>query len=99
MTTSISHARRLLKAHIPKFSAGSTRTLAQKKDKESLADGLRLFTNPFAAHPVDLGWFDEPGIRIFAAEKNGIFHISYHPEGDLYARQLHNLIRRARGKH
>ncbi|MFH0297891.1 hypothetical protein AAFX91_11735 [Bradyrhizobium sp. 31Argb] len=73
------------------------RIIAQKKDyKESLIDGLRLFTNPFAEHPVDLNWFDDPGVRIFAAEKDGGLSISCHPDGDLYARQVHNLIRRSR---
>jgi hypothetical protein len=74
------------------------RIVARKKDyNETLIDGLRLFTNPYAEHPIDLDWFDDPGIRIFAAEKDGSLRISCHPDGDLYARQVHNLIRRPLG--
>lgn len=30
----------------------------------------------FAAHPADLGRYGEPCMRVFAAKKNGIVHIS-----------------------
>lgn len=69
------------------------RIVAEKKDyKESLIDGLRLFTNPFATHPIDLDWFSDHGIRCFLADRDGDYSISCHPDGDLYGRTVHQLI-------
>lgn len=60
--------------------------------QESLTDGLRIFTNPHAKHPLDLGLFDDPGIRIFDVQRDGSFLVSCHPEGDLCMRMVVNLI-------
>jgi hypothetical protein len=69
------------------------RIVAAKKDyRESLTDGLRLFTNPFAVAPVDPTIFDDGGIRRFVADKNGDFIVSCHAEGDLCLRLVHHLI-------
>ena len=60
--------------------------------RESLTDGLRLFTNPFAEFPLDVGIFDDWGIRRFVADKKGDFLVSCHSEGDLCMRTVRHLI-------
>lgn len=66
---------------------------AHKKNyRESLTDGLRLFMNPYATLPVNVDLFDDWGIRTFEADKNGHFLVSCHPDGDLCARQTHQLV-------
>jgi hypothetical protein len=66
---------------------------ARKPDyKESLTDGMVLFTNPYASVPVNAELFNDPGIRRYIANKKGGFDVSFHPEGDLYFRMVqHNL--------
>lgn len=59
--------------------------------KESLTDGLRFFSNPFANSPVDPSIFRDWGIRRFLADKAGEFVVSCHPEGDLCMRMVHQL--------
>lgn len=69
--------------------------LAMKRDyEESLTDGLRLFTNPFADVPVDADVFDDWGIRRFVADKNGDFVVSCHAEGDLCMRMVRHIVSR-----
>lgn len=71
------------------------RVVASKSDyRESLTDGLRIFTNPFATIPFDLGLFDDPGIRTFLADENGNFLVSCHPEGDLCMRMVQQLVQK-----
>jgi hypothetical protein len=69
--------------------------VAMKSDyEESLTDGLRLFTNPFADVPIDTDIFDDWGIRRFVADDNGSFVVSCHPEGDLCMRTVRHIISR-----
>jgi hypothetical protein len=56
--------------------------------KESLTDGLRLFTNPYATVPINVELFNDPGIRRYVAEKSGKYVISRHPNGDLCMRMV-----------
>lgn len=65
---------------------------AHKRDyKESLTDGLVLYTNPHASIPINLQLFADPGIRRCVADKKGSFDVSSHPDGDLYFRTVqHN---------
>jgi hypothetical protein len=73
------------------------RIVARKQDyQESLTDGLRLFTNPYAATPVNVDLFDDWGIRKFVGKKNGDVFVSCHPDGDLCMRQVHQLVGRGR---
>ncbi|MCG6203871.1 hypothetical protein LPW26_04410 [Rhodopseudomonas sp. HC1] len=66
---------------------------AHKKDyEESLTDGLRLFTNPYATTPINVNLFDDWGVRTFEANKNGDFLVSCHPDGDLCARQTYQMV-------
>lgn len=68
------------------------RISAKKSEySESLTDGLRLFTNPFAENPLDLEMFGDPGIRVFDADTDGNFLVSCHPDGDLCMRMVHHL--------
>jgi len=62
--------------------------------KESLTDGLRLFTNPYAKVPIDIDLFDDIGIRRHAANKDGSYIISCHPDGDLCMRMVHAVFQR-----
>ena len=63
-------------------------TIVAKKSEyqESLCDGLRLFVNPFAKHPIDLSLFDTQEIRKFYMKENGELFISCHEKGDLCMR-------------
>jgi len=71
------------------------RIVAPKNEyEESLTDGLRLFTNPFASNPIDPDLFDDAGIRLFVAVKNGELLTSCHPEGDLCMRMVNQLIQK-----
>jgi hypothetical protein len=65
---------------------------AHKRDyKESLTDGLVLYTNPYASRPINPRLFADPGIRRYVANKKGGFDVSSHPDGDLYFRMVqHN---------
>jgi hypothetical protein len=69
--------------------------IAASKDeyKESLCDGLRLFLNPYASHPLNTDDFDDIGIRTFVADKKGDYLVSCHPEGDLCMRIVHHVTR------
>jgi hypothetical protein len=70
--------------------------VARKSEyKESLTDGLRLFTNPYARVPVDLRPFEDPGVRCFLAQKDGSIAVSCHPDGDLCMRMVHQLVTRS----
>jgi hypothetical protein len=66
---------------------------AHKRDyRESLTDGLVLYTNPYASIPVNPQLFDDPGIRRYVANSKGGFDVSFHPDGDLYFRTVqHNI--------
>jgi hypothetical protein len=69
--------------------------VAMKSDyEESLTDGLRLFTNPFAVVPLDADIFDDWGIRRFVADQSGGFVVSGHSEGDLCMRTVRHIISR-----
>lgn len=68
------------------------RIVAPKDEyKESLCDGLRLFLNPYAKHPLNTDDFDDMGIRTFVADKKGDYLVSCHPDGDLCMRLLHHV--------
>lgn len=68
------------------------RIVARSSDySESLTDGLRFFSNPFANSPVDPRIFEDWGIRRFIADRTGDFVVSCHPEGDLCMRMVHQL--------
>jgi hypothetical protein len=56
--------------------------------KESLTDGMVLFTNPFASVPINAELFNDCGIRRYVANNRGGFDLSFHPEGDLYFRMV-----------
>jgi hypothetical protein len=66
--------------------------------KESLTDGLRLFTNPFAKVPIDLNLFDDIGIRRHVANTDGTYVVSCHPDGDLCMRIVHAIFQRPAAK-
>jgi hypothetical protein len=76
-----------------KEGAEPTYITAHKREyKESLTDGLVLYTNPYAAVPFDPQLFDDPGIRRYIANSKGGFDVSFHPDGDLYFRMVqHNI--------
>lgn len=59
---------------------------------ESLTDGLRIFTNPYASIPLNLDCFDDWGIRKIVAERNGDLLVSCHPNGDLCLRMVHAFV-------
>jgi hypothetical protein len=70
---------------------------SRKSDyKESLTDGMVLFTNPYAPVPVNAELFDDAGIRRYVANKKGGFDVSFHPEGDLYFRMVQHNINRGK---
>jgi hypothetical protein len=58
---------------------------------ESLTDGLRLFINPFAAVPLDIGWFADDGIRKFLTHPEHGLVTTCHPDGDLCMRMINRL--------
>lgn len=60
--------------------------------KESLCDGLKLFVNPYAKHPIQIDDFNDIGIRTFILDKNGDLFISCHPDGDLCMRMARQPI-------
>jgi hypothetical protein len=57
--------------------------------KESLTDGLKLYTNPYATIPIDVTLFEDPGIWRYVAKKDGTYVVSSHPDGDLSMRMVH----------
>ncbi len=59
---------------------------------ESLCDGLRLFVNPYAKHPINLDNFADPGIRTFLSDKNGDYQVSCHKDGDLCMRFVQGIV-------
>jgi hypothetical protein len=62
---------------------------ASKADyRESLTDGLVLYTNPYATVALDADTFEDDGIRRYVANAKGGFDASFHPEGDLYFRMV-----------
>ncbi|MEL0439175.1 hypothetical protein [Phycobacter sp. K97] len=72
-----------------KDNTTSIRVAAKKSEyHESLTDGLRLFLNPYADHPLDVSCISDPGIRIFDANKDGSYYVTCHPDGDLCMRQV-----------
>ena len=71
------------------------RILARNSEyKESLTDGLRLFTNPYAQVPLDVQRFNDPGIRRHVAEKDGRYTVTCHPDGDLCMRMVQALLQK-----
>jgi hypothetical protein len=62
--------------------------------KESLTDGLCLFTNPYASVPVNAELFRDDGIRRYVANPRGHFDVSRHPDGDLMFRMVQYNIKR-----
>jgi hypothetical protein len=63
--------------------------------KESLTDGLKLYTNPHAAVPINIALFEDPGIWRYAAQKDGSCAITSHPQGDLSMRMVHAIFKQA----
>lgn len=59
--------------------------------KETLTDGLRFFSNPHAALPVDVRLFRDSGIKRYITAKNGDVTITCHPDGDLESRNVFHL--------
>jgi len=62
---------------------------------ESLRDGLRLFHNPHATHPLPEDVFDVDDIRKFRV-RGGEVETTCHPEGDLCMRQVQRIVSRER---
>ncbi len=62
--------------------------------QESLLDGLRIYHNPFAEHPLDPALFRRPGV--FQWYFQGDERIVEQYEGQLLARSVCTLIRKAR---
>lgn len=62
--------------------------------RESLCDGLRLFTNPHARNPINMADFNDMSIRTFIADKNGDYCVSCHEDGDLCMRTVEHRQRR-----
>ncbi len=70
-----------------------TRIIARNSDyKEALTDGLKLYINPFAEVPVDVGLFDDPGIWRYVAQRDGSYVVRGHPDGDLCMRMVHAIF-------
>jgi hypothetical protein len=67
-------------------------TAKKAEYKESLCDGLRLFINPYAKKPLNIGDFMDEGIRKFIPNINGDLNISCHQDGDLCMRFVINNI-------
>jgi hypothetical protein len=72
------------------------RIVARMSDyTESLTDGLKLYTNPFAAVPIDVTRFDDPGIWRYVVQKDGSFVVACHPDGDLCMRMVQAFFKNA----
>jgi hypothetical protein len=71
-------------------------TALKSEYKESLTDGLVLYTNPYASAPINAELFADPGIRRYVANKEGRFDVSFHPDGDLYFRMVQHNINSAK---
>ncbi len=66
--------------------------VAKKSEyKETLTDGLRYFSNPFATVRLDPQLFRDDGIKRYLGEKDGTMLITCNPEGDLEWRQVIHL--------
>ena len=82
------------------FQAGRERngheriSIITKKSEynETLTDGLRYFSNPFAATRLDAQLFRDDGIKRYLGEKDGKMLITCSPEGDLDWRQVIHLV-------
>ena len=82
------------------FQAGRERNgherisiIAKKSEyNETLTDGLRYFSNPFAATRLDTQLFRDDGIKRYLGEKDGKMLITCNPEGDLDWRQVIHLV-------
>lgn len=69
------------------------RIVARNSDyKESLTDGLKLYTNPHASIPLDATAFEDPGIWRYIAQNDGSFTVKSHPDGDLSMRMVHAIF-------
>lgn len=80
-----------------KENAKATYITAPKSEyKESLTDGLVLYTDPYASAPINAELFADPGIRRYVANKGGRFDVSFHPDGDLYFRTVQHSINSAK---
>jgi hypothetical protein len=72
------------------------RIVARKADyKESLTDGLKLYTNPHAAVPIDATLFEDPGIWRYLAQKDGTYAVACHQDGDLCMRMVQAIFEKA----
>jgi hypothetical protein len=65
--------------------------------KESLTDGLKLYTNPYAAIQLDVTLFEDPGIWRYVAKKDGTYVVSCHPDGDLSMRVVQAIFMKGGG--
>lgn len=69
--------------------------VASKKDySETLTDGLRLFVNPHAKVPLDIGPFKDDCIRKFIPDPEHVVVPTCHPDGDLCMRSIQQIVRR-----
>jgi hypothetical protein len=64
-----------------------------EKYEESLTDGLKLYTNPYAAVPVDSDLFRDDGIWRYLASKDGTSTVISNPKGDLCMRMVHAIFK------
>ncbi len=60
--------------------------------KESLTDGLKLYTNPYATLPIDATLFEDPGIWRYVTKEDGTYVVSSHPDGDLCMRLVQAIF-------
>ncbi|MDF2118720.1 hypothetical protein PY365_24420 [Roseiarcaceae bacterium H3SJ34-1] len=64
----------------------------EKSYLESLTDGLRIFVNPYASHPIDLRLFSDEGIRKFVPDPlDESMVVTCHKDGDLCMRSVTRL--------
>ncbi|MBX9825359.1 MAG: hypothetical protein K2Y27_10225 [Xanthobacteraceae bacterium] len=84
------HAIRIRNNHEP------IQIVAKKAEySESLTDGLRLYVNPYAAVPLDIGPFaDDDGIRKFFTDPEHGVVSTCHPDGDLCMRMIQRMTSR-----
>jgi hypothetical protein len=71
--------------------------VASKKDySETLTDGLRLFVNPYATVPLNIGPFEDDCIRKFFTDPEHGVVSTCHPDGDLCMRSIQHIVRRGK---
>ncbi|MGE7662653.1 hypothetical protein ACQKL6_13280 [Peribacillus sp. NPDC097197] len=64
---------------------GDTKVIVHTKYRESLLDGLSLYLNPFAEHPIDPDDFDNPDITIYRDKNHATLK-----HGTLFTRMVIN---------